>query len=1398
MFKSLLRTLPSLTGNFTLACKVTNIKKENNDLFLGYSKEAELKPLQENLYNQYISINLLSNLYEFDVKRYYSKYIDNFYQENFIYSKNDFKKINLLNGDNYSRNKNYEFGCKRISYNSNKYQFEFFAPFYIDSINDLPDYFEIDITFNNYISKKIRINIGEENNVDYLHYYLCKYIEKLDNMMIFFNESSNLFAYHGIDVKNGGVVCIQDNTIKDILKYQTTENEFDYMINKGFENNHLIAKQIIPISFLFSIDDILNDYERLKYNFIKIQNISGKYFKDGKSIDLYDFDIDYDNHIDIYKYDNKITPHYNKWKLALSSENNIYNINFCIDSNNKINKIISNNTINYLDVDNIYNTNIDTYHLDDKYNWFTILTDTNAVYEEEFFNSSNWNACINNYVYIKDILYNLNYLFNKNENIKLDYFNIFIHPKYSIYDENSNYDVINVQNVFSLVSNTKLCNFYANLKSLYDNEESNLMEIDLSLVSETDNNILLEHDILFEKSTYSNSSTKKYILRNDLNNIYVKSLDIQEIKLLFKNNNLSFPEVDGYVQISNLHYISNFSNMSDGELEGKVYYRNKYSNSLFEINSIESNIFNGDVLDFYYKIKFCDYFTIKKMLDNNGLSDYKYILDECDKYELVINSNNIYNTFAKKESIHSPVYIDAFDRNSNIQRDLEIYERYYVKSNENIQEFYRNPIFNNYLENWVFVSPFINFTKMENLVYFKKYAYTSSIIDEFNVNDNNVYTFTINENEYQGNLYKEILGKKITKEEIKNILEKRYTYYLYTTKDKDSYDIFDFPYNIYNQTNGNDLESLEKYQYDKLLVPIFEDYRRTNEEIIFQNNLILGGNICFYDQDKNVYKKITNNTLEEYDDDSIVYVNDLVNRYKYMVEYDKKHLVELVFENIKNIYDDTQLYKKIILIHYIFNILHQEDQLEYVHFSDSIQPLVVEGNKMFIDQTELNKVIKNIIDHFNKYSLTTDLTLQNVNKFLYNYKDNENYINILKPISSRNEYNNIMNQIELSIYKNIFEHIDNENINEIINSIEENDFNSALYNFLDNLYDEDWLSFVNFLKYFKIELYEIFIKTKLNTLTNINSDNTSVTDNNIYIFENDGKKYGAIILEKYIDNTNITFNIISNSLFKKINNINLTETTFNIYFNYLLPYMKENLYYEFIKILKRISLDNIIILPKEYKIEQKYNLVENTSYNIYDYYDSLDLNDGDDKIYSLDYVKTDKKYYYTKKTINFVLPIFKKKYTLDYVYELKFKDNNLDYSKDNIFKRDLNINKYDGILCFDDYIDNSLSDNKYHIIEEYEYKHFNSNSSYLLENQIIIEINEYLTYEKLLEYETFEKTFEYFKNYVKKFIKINKDNDNQILFLFNKYKVSYHSNPISLDFLSNEKLYKIKYIFNLI
>ena len=48
MFKPLLRTLPSLTGNIKLACEINDYVDEGNNVYSTYISSASLQPLQNN------------------------------------------------------------------------------------------------------------------------------------------------------------------------------------------------------------------------------------------------------------------------------------------------------------------------------------------------------------------------------------------------------------------------------------------------------------------------------------------------------------------------------------------------------------------------------------------------------------------------------------------------------------------------------------------------------------------------------------------------------------------------------------------------------------------------------------------------------------------------------------------------------------------------------------------------------------------------------------------------------------------------------------------------------------------------------------------------------------------------------------------------------------------------------------------------------------------------------------------------------------------------------------------------------------------------------------------------------------------------------------------------------
>lgn len=382
MFHSLLRTIPSLSGNVKIACSLSDYIKtsvieqsKNIDYFDCYVRYAKLLPISSSLYQKNIKANLLGSTYDYDLKTFFQYYNDVFYKSCFNIDKKDFIKIDKTKSQ-YQRNTDFEFGVKRVSYVKNNAQFAFFAPIYIESVDDIPESFVINCKFTSKIfsvTKKIRINIKRNNKYkgNYLYQYLYKYVSKIDDNVIWMTPSSKQATYYGIDLVNGGLVKGSDNIISKLYTKQNTINEFDACINYGFKRNNMAIRQILPLCFLFNPYILLTSLEKTQYTNAKI-DFSGYYIDgDGNQKSLYDFYIDYDkftqdiyqfnsntgymnwingevaNIMDVsfpslhekrimdYQYANKLTPMYNRWKLKWSDNNHPYitNISWAFSKN---------------------------------------------------------------------------------------------------------------------------------------------------------------------------------------------------------------------------------------------------------------------------------------------------------------------------------------------------------------------------------------------------------------------------------------------------------------------------------------------------------------------------------------------------------------------------------------------------------------------------------------------------------------------------------------------------------------------------------------------------------------------------------------------------------------------------------------------------------------------------------------------------------------------------------------------------------------------------------------------------------------------------------------------------------------------------------------------------------
>ena len=471
MFKSLLRTIPSLSGNFTIGCKLNEFNQITSNEYETYVREGCLMPLQNSLFTKNIELNFVKDQHEYAVRKFYNVYSNMFYKENYSYNKNNFAEIDEYETQsvNNGRNKDYEFGCKRLYYKQQEYQFSFYAPFYIDDVNDLPEYFMLNIRLNDNLVKHVKIYIDKENTLNYLRSYLKKYVKHIDNRVIFCLPESKQAAYFGIDVKKGGLVKYVDNVFGDLYNNQNTINNFDFMICNGFARNGLIMRQIIPLSFLININDIFNYHEKKFFSFWKL-NITGYYYdKENIRQDFYDFSIDYtdlyekylkydeetglykqdfgydsnDNKINImdvgypslneskytkYRFTNKITTTYCRFKLANSSDDTPYIINMSyafseLETPNKkygefptmfkdiFPKAIVKNENMYLPIGeskiNEYDSNksnIDKYVklMSNFYStWYNIYYDDTDMFKD----STLWSTVDNEYSYFRGVLY---------------------------------------------------------------------------------------------------------------------------------------------------------------------------------------------------------------------------------------------------------------------------------------------------------------------------------------------------------------------------------------------------------------------------------------------------------------------------------------------------------------------------------------------------------------------------------------------------------------------------------------------------------------------------------------------------------------------------------------------------------------------------------------------------------------------------------------------------------------------------------------------------------------------------------------------------------------------------------------------------------------------------------
>lgn len=1083
MFKPLLRVIPSLSGNVKIACKVTNIFNEDENantqtkIYKAYVRDGNLLPISEGTHqNRIIKTHFLNNAYGYDLKNFYKYYNKNFYKSSYIFNEN----IEVLDKtiENKQRDTDFEFGAKRISYQLNKYNFEFFAPIYIEGKEDIPEEFVL-ILKHKEKTKEIHIKLnevdenGKYNKNNYLGVYLKNTAEKIDNKVIFTTNDKTI--YYGTSLKTGTNLSLND-TLYNSFSNQMTINNMDNLINKGFERHGIVMSQIIPLSFFINLEDLDIPI------FAKI-NISGYYIKNKKRVNLYDFSINYKefyplyykfneitkeldltkstvNIMDMstsgslkektyykYKYSNKILPNYNRWKIQCSEDDDPYIFNTNI-SYSKINKT---------------NCNYGQYPIKQ----FSILPGIGDKFEyikEEY----------RNYLTSKDVkddFFECKYYFKNNlvlppYDVLNQYYTNSDKKKYNDYMNYYNtfwYDVVNENFVSDL--NTFINQDWADVKNGFCMYKGVLYDLN-GLKDKINRDIQVDKFGIFVLPKISIESFKNYTYENaayyiilnenkDNVSLNIKSIDITS-NCIFENNNKSI--LISKSKVGNNDYFD----------YGKDFYvKNTLQtiNSLKYIGEYDENGENENVDDF-------DFSSLKgTYLDDHGFY-YRYNLDTSllqvlyrdeDRLDQTMNlGDHTYNYepgffnknvwFKKNDLMKLLTFFMSDDR------FRKNYQKLFKRKNIDIQEY---NIFN--IENYVFSDTINGYVELFKV----KYKNIRPLLNYIRgLKDSN--------NAYSGDLKKYLylcsktfgferlssIRTSFFKEENKQLNDEIVTLYY-----KDS---TQFCTNMFSFGDNN-----EKYYS---LTEIFDALYKDNNSFydIFRNDL----NIIEY-----FYFPVDQ--------------NDIDNVFKCPIYYESELITDNEEYHIKANYrynDDTPYYKYtnfrgLKTGKYIdeLNQIYKENELNRVNVNNHILKYIY-NDVLLVDPYNFENIYKRLYPKSNWITFKNKLNIYKDKYFQFLNKTHiDKYINIINPNPS-NEYQiylrkrvitkNLFNLEYRDVYTNLDEILENQDLsfdyNKIFKYIKEID--ELKFAFTEEIYflkERDLTIFNNLLYYFNINESQI-------------------------------------------------------------------------------------------------------------------------------------------------------------------------------------------------------------------------------------------------------------------------------------------------------------------------------------
>ena len=955
MFRSLLRTLPSLSGNISLCCHV-NPEYKKNDIINTYVKEASLEPLDSTLTSKHLNISLVNNRWEYDVATYYKYFANSFYTSNDYNNKvSKFENYDITK-NNINNNIDYLFGCKRISYKQYGYQFMFYAPFFINNIDDLPDYFEISIKYNPTKVKKIRILLNDGSDSNYLGYYISKYVRKINSNVIYVPDSKHKAMYYGIDIKKGGLVKYQYDDFANIYKNHTTINTVDSIINLGFKTNNIIMQQIIPLAFMFNLDDIFSVQEKSFFRYHSF-DISGYYVKNNHKLELYDFSCDYVNYypqylkyvenigkyvytndmnvMDInnkrdnadislhekyyinYLYSNKLLKNYNHWTLYESNNKYVTNINYSYSSLNASNNVIRYGEFpsNLRDLETHIkvikgdaklpiNSNINTF-----YATYNVLNNEFIKISDDYVNfktlmDNNVGSWFSIYDSFEDI-YNNNLVW---ENVNNEYQYNSVYYKgilYNLYDKYDTTFKVDKFGVFinPILKNIEDINSIYNGKFVYSLNPIHQNDYQTSSISLKYDNTLNISNEFYNKSQHSSNL---YYLNNDL-------------KLIEDKYNGTYVRKDNYYEHNKYYKLNDIVNIDEyrnlnSNIKKKFLARLKIESlSLYERLPLNNNINlfqkNGDE----YKILF-DNILFGKDKNNKTYANYRktlYISIYPDREKLLLTSLENYD-FKYNELNEGKYTLFAKLMFISYNKVKEIFKEMYYEHNIDIEAF---TLALTTIDTYNYI-PY----QIYNGIYIEDYIEREiKRIDTTSIKNKQIYIDTFNLNNYLNiNLddydTKEYYTKFLNKHHIKEYITKLYQSERYE--------------NSLNNENINSYNAINRIYYKE-------------RKLVSYNNNIADDLIDF--EIKDVYKPLINEFKNYYGTLSKKFINsflDLIvdeerdanNHFKIKLNENRYLYVDLYFKD-KFIPLNEEIYDKITKDS-TGNILDEPKQV-YLYINDT-------------------------------------------------------------------------------------------------------------------------------------------------------------------------------------------------------------------------------------------------------------------------------------------------------------------------------------------------------------------------------------------------------------------------------------------------------------------------------